>query len=308
MAEFKKSPTYRMLAAELAATTVKLQAGDRDQYMPNIYLSPTGAEVNRVMIVGAAVEKEDIGNDNPFYRVRVADPTGAVFAYAGQYQPEALDAINKLITPCFVAVVGKVSHYTPESGGDTIVSMKVESIAPITAQQRDLALADTAHHTAKRLLEALNNQKVLDAYPGFDFKAFAKSMDELLNQIIEGSQETQNQKPEPPKETQKKEEPKVKTEAPRKEEKPTAPQGKKKEKPKAEAQRQEEELPELDDSAKMILGTIKTHARDKPISKETLNNVLVALGYSMLNVNAILDRLKASGVIIEPKVDHFKAV
>ncbi len=78
METFKRTPTIRMLATEVRDTTVEIQSCG-DQYTPTIYLSPTGAEVNRILIAGTAVEKEDVGTDNSFWRVRVADPTGAIF-------------------------------------------------------------------------------------------------------------------------------------------------------------------------------------------------------------------------------------
>lgn len=294
MEQYKKTPTHRLFAAELAATTIRSQVGNRDDYVPNIFLTPTGANVNRVMLVGAAVEMDDIGKDAPFYRVRIADPTGAVFAYAGQYQPEAQNAISRLNVPCFVAVVGKVSHYTPESGGDTVVSLKVETIGTITAQQRDLQLSDAAHHTVRRLTEAVKDQKLLELYPGFDYKEFAQSIDHLLDHIIEGFQESPEKKPEPPKETRKKEEPKA---------------TKKNEKKLKQGSLKDEETPSnLSDSETLLLETIKTHGKDKPLTKETLKNVLVALGYSMLNVDAILESLKMKGYIIEPTNNSYKAV
>ncbi len=69
METFKRTPTIRMLAAEVMATTVELQSGQKDSYQPTIYLSPTGAEVNRVLIAGTAVEKEDVGTDNSFWQL-----------------------------------------------------------------------------------------------------------------------------------------------------------------------------------------------------------------------------------------------
>lgn len=181
---FKRTPTIRMLAAEVKDTTVELQSGG-DQYTPTIYLSPTGAEVNRVLIAGTAVEKEDVGTDNSFWRIRVADTTGAIFVYAGQYQPEAAKVIQKLEVPCFVIVSGKLTHYTPEQGGDTIVSVRAESIAPVSIESRDLALADIAHHTAKRLMEARKNKKVQEDYPNYDYNTFVQSVSTLLDQILE---------------------------------------------------------------------------------------------------------------------------
>jgi RPA family protein len=108
MESFKRTPTIRMLAAEVTASTVGIQSGQKDSSQPAIYLSPTGAEVNRVLIAGTAVEKEDVGTDNSFWRVRVADPTGVVFVSAGQYQPEAAKAIRSHNCPIY--------EYARESG------------------------------------------------------------------------------------------------------------------------------------------------------------------------------------------------
>lgn len=185
METFKRTPTIRMLAAEVTATIVGLQSGQKDSYQPAIYLSPTGAEVNRVLIAGTAVEKEDVGTDNPFWRVRVADPTGVVFVYAGQYQPEAAKAIQKLEVPSFVIVSGKLSHYTPEQGGETIVSVRAESISTVALELRDHALADIAHHTVRRILEAGKNEKVQDNYPNHDYSSFIQSITALLEQILD---------------------------------------------------------------------------------------------------------------------------
>jgi len=185
METFKRTPTIRMLAAEVTGTTVGLQSSQKDSYQPAIYLSPTGAEVNRVLIAGTAVEKEDVGTDNSYWRVRVADPTGVVFVYAGQYQPEAAKAIQKLEVPCFVIVSGKLSHYTPEQGGETIVSIRAESISTIALELRDHALADIAHHTVRRILEARKNEKVHENYPNHDYSSFVQSITVLLDQILE---------------------------------------------------------------------------------------------------------------------------
>src|SRR3990172_9485379 len=137
MTDFKRLPTIRMSMLELMGTTIQLQSGEKDSYQPSIFLSPTGAEVNRVIVAGVAVEKEDGGSDNPFWRLRVVDPTGASFIYAGQYQPEAMKAIQKLDVPSFVIVSGKLSHYTPEQGGETIVSIRADSIATVSLDTRD---------------------------------------------------------------------------------------------------------------------------------------------------------------------------
>jgi RPA family protein len=371
MADFKRLPTIRMLMLELIGTTVQLQNGEKDSYQPSIYLSPTGAEVNRVLVAGVAVEKEDVGSDNSFWRVRIVDPTGASFVYAGQYQPEAMKAIQKLEVPSFVIVSGKLSHYTPEQGGETIVSIRAESIAPVSLELRDHALADIAMHTVRRIQDAKGNKNVQCYYSNYDFGSLAKSISGLLDQVIEDSAQAgatppatpapevkplepakapevkppaaapEVKPPEPPKESP----PPAPAQAPKEPEKPPAEQAKppaadkKKKDKKKDAAKGPAEAPKegpkespapakpevkaeppkeapkpgatatvLGDSEKMVLDILKTHKPQGALAKDTIGNVLRALGYAMLNVDMILAKLKTAGEITEPKDGFFQAM
>ncbi|MGB8216252.1 MAG: hypothetical protein WCE94_03030 [Candidatus Methanoperedens sp.] len=372
MEQFKRLPTIRMSMLELMGTTIQLQSGEKDSYQPSIFLSPTGVEVNRVLVAGVAVEKEDVGSDNPFWRLRVVDPTGASFIYAGQYQPEAMKAIQKLDVPSFVIVSGKLAHYTPEQGGETIVSIRAESIATVSLDTRDHALADIAMHTANRIKEAKGNKNVQCYYGNYDFSTLAKSLTELLNQVLEDATQAGVAIPasQPPgevkaPETLKPPEVKPKTEAeaakapePPKTEPAKAPAepvkepakplaepekppavDKKKKAAKKEAPKTTQEPPKeapkaapgvtgpevkpeppkepakteastngLDDSEKMVLDILKTHKPQGTLAKDTIGNVLRALGFAMLNVDMILSRLKSAGYIIEPKDGFYRAV
>ena len=58
----------------------------------------------------------------------------------------------------------------------------------------------------------------------------------------------------------------------------------------------------------MILDIIKTHRQEPDLTKDTIQNVLRALGYAMLNVDSILAKLKTAGEIIEPREGIFRAV
>lgn len=372
MTDFKRLPTIRMLMLELVGTTIQLQNGEKDSYQPSIYLSPTGAEVNRVLVAGVAVEKEDVGSDNSFWRVRIVDPTGASFVYAGQYQPEAMKAIQKLEVPSFVIVSGKLSQYTPEQGGETIVSIRAESIAPVSLELRDHALADIAMHTARRIQDAKGNKNVQCYYSNYDFGSLAKSISGLLDQVIEDSAQAgatppatppapEVKPPEPakapevkppaaapevkPSEPAKESPPPVPAQPPKEPEKPPAEQAKppaaekKKKEKKKEAAKGPAEAPKeapkeahapakpevkaeppkeapkpgatatvLDDSEKMVLDILKTHKPQGALAKDTIGNVLRALGYAMLNVDMILSKLKAHGEITEPKDGFFQAM
>lgn len=339
-----------MLAAEVMATTVGLQNGQKDSYQPAIYLGPTGAEVNRVLIAGTAVEKEDVGTDNPFWRVRVADPTGVVFVYAGQYQPEAAKAIQRLEVPSFVIVSGKLSHYKLEQGGDTIVSVRAESISTVALELRDHAMADIAHHTVSRILEARKNEKVQENYPNHDYSSFIQSITALLDQILEdqpsvntspapaapnpqpvlastpastqASAPTEITKPatqpqlpvqEPVKALAASEKPKRKS---KKDDAKTVPLDLVKEVPKLSIPKEPvKEAPKADanpgglkDSEVMVLDILKTHKPQGALARDTIQNVLRALGYAMLDVDQIVARLKSVGEIIEPKNGFYQAV
>ncbi len=359
MESFKRTPTVRMFAAEVSDTTVELPGGkDRNQYAPVMYLSPTGAEVNRVLIAGTAVEKDDVGTDNSFWRVRVADPTGAIFVYAGQYQPEAAKAISKLEVPCFVIVSGKLAHYNVGEGG-TIISVRAESIAPVNIEHRDLALSDIAHHTAGRLLNARKNEneKVKENYPGYDCSTLVQSISTLLDQILDDRAPAVNgapavppaspaSQPVPPSssavQAQSAQTSKPATEQPAKipVKAPSTPDKPKRSRKKGGARtaspgRAAEEVPEepakeppqevqrereapkiepepepdaIQDSTCLILDIIKTYRQEPGLTKDTIQNVLRALGYAMLNVDSILAKLKTAGEIIEPREGIFRAV
>ncbi len=138
----------RIFAKEYRESNLTFKESD-DQYAPLYLLTPTGAKCNRVFIVGTLTEKEDIGTGAEFWRARVADPTGIFTVYAGQYQPEATQALVEIEPPQFVAVAGKVSVYDPGDG--KIASIKPESISVVDAETRDVWIMETARHTLERI-------------------------------------------------------------------------------------------------------------------------------------------------------------
>lgn len=145
---FQRAPIHKMFAAELRDTTIELQKNSDDLYEKQYFLLPSGVAVSKVMVVGTVVEKEDVGDQQPFWRIRVADATGAIMVYAGQYQPEAAQMIAGLEIPCFVAVVGKPSIYRPE--GSPVVSIRPESIVIVDEQTRSSFIVDAARQLITR--------------------------------------------------------------------------------------------------------------------------------------------------------------
>ncbi|ELZ75438.1 RPA family protein [Haloferax larsenii] len=121
-----------------------------DERAPVYLLLPTGERANRVFLVGTLTEKDDVGEDNEYWRGRIVDPTGTFFVYAGQYQPEAASALRDLEPPAYVAVVGKPRTYETDDGSIN-VSVRPESITEVDAATRDRWVSETATRTLERI-------------------------------------------------------------------------------------------------------------------------------------------------------------
>src|SRR3989442_5846986 len=106
---------WRLFASEYNDANLEMDGGgDR---APSYIVTPLGAKVNRVFVVGVITDVENVGSDiQPMWRARVSDPTGTFHIYAGQYQPEAAATLSKLKPPVFGAIVGKSRIYSPEAG------------------------------------------------------------------------------------------------------------------------------------------------------------------------------------------------
>ncbi|MGP8321964.1 MAG: RPA family protein [Methanosarcinaceae archaeon] len=149
MAGYFREVAKRIFAQEFRESNLTFKDGE-DQYAPQYLLTPTGAKVNRMFIVGTLTEKEDIGTDSEYWRGRVSDPTGSFLVYAGQYQPEAAQVLVECEAPAFVAIVGKQSTYTTDEG-DVLTSVRPESIQVVDGNTRDLWVLDTAMQTLNRI-------------------------------------------------------------------------------------------------------------------------------------------------------------
>ncbi|MFB6157943.1 MAG: RPA family protein [Haloferacaceae archaeon] len=121
-----------------------------DERAPLYLLLPTGERANRVFLVGTLTETEDVGEDSEYWRGRVVDPTGTFFVYAGQYQPDAANALRELEPPAYVSVVGKPRTYETDDG-TVNVSVRPESITVVDAATRDRWVVETADRTLDRV-------------------------------------------------------------------------------------------------------------------------------------------------------------
>lgn len=160
----QREVAWRVFAEELRASSLAFRENE-DQQAPLYLLTPTGAKCNRIFLVGTLTEKDDIGGDTEYWRGRIVDPTGSILIYAGQYQPEAAQALANIESPAFVSIVGKPKLYQTEDG-NIIISVRVEAIHKADKASRDRWILDAARQTYERL-EALRMAGPMSATSGF---------------------------------------------------------------------------------------------------------------------------------------------
>ena len=139
-----------MFAYELNKST--LQVKEDDESSPSYVISPTGAKINRIFVVGVLTEVENVRSSEDLWRARIADPTGTFTVYAGKYQPEAAAFLAQAEVPQFVAVLGRARLYTREE--TSYVSIWSKEINPTTETARNNWVITTAERTLDRV-EAL---------------------------------------------------------------------------------------------------------------------------------------------------------
>jgi RPA family protein len=144
----RREVAYRLFATEYDDADLSYSESDEDR-APNYVITPTGARINRLFVVGVLTEVEAVSDD--VLRARVVDPTGAFVLYAGQYQPDEQAFLDGAETPAFVAVTGKARTFQPEDSDRVFTSVRPESINEVTADTRDRWTVQTAEQTLSRV-------------------------------------------------------------------------------------------------------------------------------------------------------------
>jgi len=145
----KREPARRVFAEEFRDSNLSYKEGE-GQYAPSYVITPTGAKCNRLFIVGVLLEKDDIGSESEYWRLRISDPTGIFIAYVGQFQPEALRALGEVEAPSFISLIGKPFILSRE-GNEALSAIRGERIALSDEGSRDFWVFDTAKATLERL-------------------------------------------------------------------------------------------------------------------------------------------------------------
>jgi RPA family protein len=144
----RREVAYRLFAAEYEDADLSYSEGDEER-APNYVITPSGARVNRLFVVGVLTEVEQVSDD--ILRARVVDPTGAFVLYAGQYQPDEQAFLKRTSTPTFVAVTGKARTFTPDDTDTIYTSVRPESINEVEERTRDRWTIQAAEHTLERV-------------------------------------------------------------------------------------------------------------------------------------------------------------
>jgi RPA family protein len=144
----RREVAYRLFAAEFDDADFSYSESDEER-APNYVITPTGARVNRLFVVGVLTEVEEVSED--VLRARVVDPTGAFVLYAGQYQPDEQAFLDGARTPMFVALTGKARTFQPDDSDQIFTSVRPESISEVDAQTRDRWTVQTAEQTLDRV-------------------------------------------------------------------------------------------------------------------------------------------------------------
>ena len=144
----RREVAYRIFAAEYDDADFSYSESDEER-APNYVVTPSGARVNRLFVVGVLTEVEQVNED--VLRARIVDPTGAFVAYAGQYQPDEMAFLDRAEPPTFVALTGKARTFQPDDSDTVYTSVRPESINEVDAETRDRWTVATAERTLDRV-------------------------------------------------------------------------------------------------------------------------------------------------------------
>jgi len=144
----QREVAYRLFAAEYEDADLDYSESDEER-APNYVITPTGARVNRLFVVGVLTEVEPVSDD--VLRARVVDPTGAFVLYAGQYQQDERAFLERADPPTFVAVTGKARTFQPKDSDRVFTSVRPESMSEVDGDTRDRWTVDAAQQTLDRV-------------------------------------------------------------------------------------------------------------------------------------------------------------
>ena len=229
----KRETAWRVFASEYNNCSLELKG--EGEMTPSYVVSPLGAKINRLFLIGVLTDVERMSESGDLLRAHVSDPTGVFTLYSGQYQQDATDALLEVEVPTFVALSGKSRTYSPEEG-TLFVSVRPEWIQEVDAAARDRWILETCESTMERIEAMREAQKMtepkvfeleklgysrslaegivaaLQHYDGVDFERYRsllkeslqflsptrRTLNELISSSVESPKDTSDQPPQKP--------------------------------------------------------------------------------------------------------------
>ncbi|MDD4185893.1 MAG: glycerol dehydrogenase, partial [Candidatus Methanomethylophilaceae archaeon] len=146
-----RETAWRVFAGELNSSSLEIKS--EEEKSPSYLITPLGAKLNRILIAGVLLDKENTGTEEePMWRGRIQDVSGNFFINVGRFQPNAAASMADLEAPSYVAVVGKVRTYTADDGR-VFVTVRPETITNIDEKTRNLWVLEAAQSTWDRLVK-----------------------------------------------------------------------------------------------------------------------------------------------------------
>ncbi len=182
----KREVAWRVFSGEYNDSISAIKG---EKMTPSYVITPLGAKINRMFIVGVLTDVESLDEGGGLVRAHVSDPTGVFSLYSGQFQSEVTTSLLNIEVPSFVAVVGKVRIFEPEEGA-VYLSIRPESVNKVGPDARDRWILDTAKRTKERV-EAVREAMKLSQPNVYDLKKMGYSK-ELSDGVVRAVKTYQN--------------------------------------------------------------------------------------------------------------------
>lgn len=156
----KRETAWKVFAGEYNDSAIEIKG--EGEMTPSYVVTPLGAKVNRLFIIGVLTDVENVSENGELVRAHISDPTGVFTLYSGQYQKDATNALSNIEVPAFVAVIGKSRIYTPEEG-TLYVSVRPERIMEVSADIRDKWILETCKNTKDRIEAVLEAMRMTES-------------------------------------------------------------------------------------------------------------------------------------------------
>ena len=156
----KRETAWKIFAGEYNDSTYEIKG--EGEMTPSYVITPLGAKVNRLFVIGVLTDVEKISEASELVRAHISDPTGVFTLYSGEYQKDVTDILLNIEVPTFVAIVGKSRTYIPEEG-TFLVSIRPERIVEVDADIRDKWILETCKNTKERIEAVFEAMKMEDS-------------------------------------------------------------------------------------------------------------------------------------------------